>query len=55
MTKERCEMFLALLHKIVHEDASVAEKKAALLAQAGDMDKTNLLEFFAWFEEEDLD
>lgn len=52
------EMFFYLLDRIItpapESTSSWQERKAEILANATEHDKTNLLEFISWFDEEDF-
>lgn len=53
MNKTEIEKLLELICKAVNElKGSWGDKRDAVLAEASDEDKTNLVEFSGWFEED---
>jgi hypothetical protein len=50
---EFLQKFLEMLAVIVDDDAPWPEKKAALKAEMGPEDETNVAEFVSWYEAEE--
>lgn len=52
MSKKEIETLIELISKLVGTDGmSWSEKKALIIANASDDDKTNINEFASWFDE----